>query len=187
MTQIEGPPEFANKAPPSAHSDKEMGSSQSASAKTNEKFMSYTDFFKARMEVTKAYCEGAKGFVQLSAAALALPLVFTQTILGKDMAEKGLQGIDRPRFWALTVAWSSFLVAIVFGTAYQWLAPRRAWYDLHRHPEHKARYEDLVHLWPRGRAWDWLDRSVLYLVMIVAFCIGAVSFVIYAANTMGLW
>jgi hypothetical protein len=29
----------------------------------NENCMTYTDFFKARMEVTKGYCESAKGFV----------------------------------------------------------------------------------------------------------------------------
>jgi ABC-type Fe3+-siderophore transport system permease subunit len=163
MTHIEGPP------------------------KPNEDYMSYTDFFKTRMEVTKAYCEGAKGFIQLSAAALALPLVFTQAILGKDVAEKGLQGVDRIRFWTLAVAWCSFVVAIVFGTAYQWLAPRREWDDLHRHPEHMKRYRGLIHKWPTSRAWDWLDRSIPYFVMIAAFCIGAVSFALYAANTMGLW
>lgn len=181
MVKIEGPPKLSNTTSSSGPAGKGTGSSP------NEKYMSYTDFFRARMEVTKAYCEGAKGFVQLGAAALALPLVFTQAILGKDVAEKGLQGVEQFRFWTLAVAWCSFLIAIIFGAAYQWLAPRRAWDDLHRHPEHVERYKGLIHLWPASRAWDWLDRSILYLVMIAAFCIGAVSFVLYAAKTMGLW
>jgi hypothetical protein len=149
-------------------------------------YMTYADFFKTRLEVTKAYSEGAKGFVQLSSAALALPLVFTQAILGKRVADQGLHGIDRFSFWTLVLAWISFLLAILFGSLYQWLAPRRMWDDLHRNPEHKARYGHLIQIWPKGHAFDGFDRSILYFLMIVCFCVGAVSFVLYANSAIGL-
>jgi len=153
---------------------------------TSGEYMAFGDFCKFRMEVTKAYAEGAKGFVQLSSAALALPLVFTQAILGKDVADKGLQGIDRFSFWVLVLTWFSFLMAILFGSLYLWLAPRRFWDDLHRIPEHQARYRHLFQKWPTSRAWDWLDRSVLYFLMILFFCLGALAFVLYAGHAIGL-
>jgi hypothetical protein len=149
-------------------------------------YMEYVDFFKTRLEVTKAYSEGAKGFVQLSSAGLALPLVFTQAILGKRIADQGLHGVDRFGFWMLVLAWGSFLIAILSGSLYQWLAPRRMWDDLHANPEHKARYGHLIQKWPTGRTFDRFDRSTLYFLMILFFCLGAVSFVFYASDAMGL-
>jgi hypothetical protein len=153
----------------------------------DKKYMEYGEFFKTRLEVTKAYSEGAKTFVQLSSAALALPLVFTQTILGKEVAEKGLHGLDRFDFWSLLVAWFSFLLTILSGVLYQWLAARRAWDDLHtKNQDHKMRYEHLFENYPKSRVYDRLERSYLYFAMIVCFCVGAGSFVFYAAHTMGL-
>lgn len=147
-------------------------------------YMDYVDFFKTRIEVTKAYSEGAKGFVQLSSAALALPLVFTQAILGRRVADQGLHGVDRFGFCMLVLAWGSFLVAILSGSCYLWLAPRRMWDDLHRNPEHWARYSHLIQKWPTGRLFDRFDRSNLYFLMILFFCVGAVSFAVYAGYTM---
>jgi hypothetical protein len=152
----------------------------------NSSYMNYGDFFKTRMEVMKSYSEGAKGFVQLSSAALTLPLVFTQAILGKRVADQGLHGVDRFGFWTLVLAWFSFLLAILFGSLYQWLAPRRMWDDLHRNPEHEARYGRLIQKWPTGHTFDGFDRSILYFLMILFFCVGAVSFVLYASRAVGL-
>jgi hypothetical protein len=151
------------------------------------KYMEYGDFFKTRLEVTKAYSEGAKGFVQLSSAALALPLVFTQTILGKDVADKGLPGLDGIVLWTLGLAWASFFFAIVCGSFYLWLAPRRMWDDLHRNPEHFVRYSHLFIKWPTGRTFDDLNRSIPYGFMIAFFCAGALGFVLYASHAIGLW
>jgi hypothetical protein len=78
--------------------------------------MSYTDFFKARAELVKAYCESAKSYIQISSAALALPLLFTQALLGEHAAKQGLYAIGVP--WSLAAAWLSFLLAIAFGLAY---------------------------------------------------------------------
>src|SRR5258708_3009591 len=39
--------------------------------------------FKAKLEMTKAFCDTAKGYVQISSAGLALPLLFQQAMLGK--------------------------------------------------------------------------------------------------------
>lgn len=152
-----------------------------------DKYMEYGEFFKARLEVTKAYSEAAKNFIQLSSAALALPLVFTQTILGKDVADKGLHGLDRLSSCLLVAAWLSFLITILSGVLYQWLVTRRAWDDLHnKNIVHKARYENLFELWPKSAALKKPDRSIFYFLMIFFFCVGAMSFVFYAAHTMGL-
>jgi hypothetical protein len=42
-----------------------------------------SDEFKAKLEMTKAFCDTAKGYAQISSAGLALPLLFQQAMLGK--------------------------------------------------------------------------------------------------------
>ncbi len=75
--------------------------------------------FKAKLEMTKAFCDTAKSYVQISSAALALPLLFQEAMLGKIRSEKGLLGsCPRP----LIVSWVFFLVAILCGLLYQWTA-----------------------------------------------------------------
>ncbi len=85
--------------------------------------MSYTEFFKSRADLTKAFCETAKSYIQISSAALALPIVFSQAMLGKEATESGLQAVGVP---------CTLVLAIGFGLAYQWLAIRRMWDKLHR-------------------------------------------------------
>ena len=92
--------------------------------------ISFTDEFKSKVDLAKAFCDTAKTYIQISSAALALPMVFTQAILGKDIAEKGLYNFGLP--WSLKLGWISFLLAIFFGLAYQWLAIRMVWDELHR-------------------------------------------------------
>jgi hypothetical protein len=48
--------------------------------------------FKAKLEMTKAFCDTAKGYVQISSAALALPLFFQEAMLGKVRSDNGLLG-----------------------------------------------------------------------------------------------
>src|ERR1035438_2513033 len=78
--------------------------------------------FKAKLEMTKAFCDTAKSYVQISSAGVALPLLFRQAILGDADAKKGLLG-SLP--WSLEVSWVFFILSIVFGLVYQWLAMRR--------------------------------------------------------------
>jgi ABC-type dipeptide/oligopeptide/nickel transport system permease component len=151
--------------------------------------MTYADFFKSRMDVTKAFCETAKLYIQLSTAALALPLLFTQTIMGKDAADKGLQTTGAGA-WTLAVAWLSFLLAVAFGSLYQWLVIRGMWNDLHYNKFHQAAYRGFFHSGFRNTAWvpqlNKHNRSIWYGLMLGFFYLGAVFFVIYAANRLGL-
>jgi hypothetical protein len=152
--------------------------------------MTYVDFFKERVEVTKAFCDSAKLYIQLSTAALVLPLVFAQTILGKDVIDKGLH-VTGVGAWSLGVAWISFLLAIGSGGLYQWLVIRRMWDDLHGNEQHRAAFGELFHSGFRQTPWVPKfyshNRSFWYGAMIVFFHVGAISFVVYASNILGLW
>jgi len=130
--------------------------------------MSFTDAFKSKVDVIKAFCDTAKTYIQISSAALALPMVFTQAILGKDIAEKGFRDFGLP--WSLILAWISFLLAIGFGLAYQWLAIRMVWGELHRAQRTRWNADS-----PGFRTTRWVpqfrrfNRSFLYGGMVVFF------------------
>jgi hypothetical protein len=142
--------------------------------------MSYTDEFKSRVDLTKAFCDTAKTYVQISSAALALPMVFTQALLGREAAERGLRGVGVP--CSLILAWISFLLAIAFGLAYQWLSIRLVWDDLHRTQitgQNAAEPGFRTTWWvPQLR---WLNRSIIYGCMLGFFYMGAILFVVFAA------
>jgi len=95
-----------------------------------DKHMPFAEEFKSKLEITKAFCDTAKSYIQISAAALALPIVFTQALLGKEAAEKGIRAVGLP--CSLVLSWISFLLAIGLGLAYQWLAIRALWDEIHR-------------------------------------------------------
>ena len=145
--------------------------------------MSYTEEFKSRVDLMKAFCATAKTYIQISSAALALPILFTQAVLGKEVAESGFRAFGVPR--SLALAWISFLLAIGFGLVYQWLAIRLMWDELHR-----AQITDRNITQPGFRTtwWvpplQWLNRSFLYGCMLVFFYLGAFLFVVFAAHTL---
>ncbi len=145
--------------------------------------MSYADEFKSRVDLMKAFCDTAKTYIQISFAALALPMVFTQAILGKETAERGLRAVGVP--CGLILAWIFFLLAIAFGLGYQWLAIRLVWDELHRAQitDQKAAEPGFRTTWwvPQFR---WLNRSILYGGMVVFFYLGAALFVAFAAGTL---
>ena len=145
--------------------------------------MSYADEFKSRVDLMKAFCDTAKTYIQISFAALALPMVFTQAILGKETAERGLRAVGVP--CGLILAWIFFLLAIAFGLGYQWLAIRLVWEELHRVQitDQKAAEPGFRTTWwvPQFR---WLNRSILYGGMVVFFYLGAILFVAFAAGTL---
>jgi hypothetical protein len=77
----------------------------------------------------KAFGDTAKSYIQISSDALALPILFTQAILGKNAAENGLRSVG-VRF-ALYCGWAFFLLVIGFGLIYQWSSVRRLWDELY--------------------------------------------------------
>ena len=146
--------------------------------------MSYAEEFKSKVDLIRAFCETAKTYIQISSAALALPMLFTQAVLGKEAAERGLRGGGVP--CSLILAWISFLLAIAFGLVYQWLAIRLMWDELHR-----AQITDRNIAQPGFRTtwWvpqlRWLNRSFPYGCMVAFFYLGAVLFVVFAAHALG--
>jgi hypothetical protein len=145
--------------------------------------MSYADFFKSRTELTKIFCETAKSYIQISSAALALPLLFSQAIFGESVAKQGFQA--GRAIWILFAAWLSFLLSIGFGLLYQWLITRKLWDTLHRH--HLT--EENANEWGfRITPWVWqlerVNRSAFYGAMIAFFYLGAILFVLFAARTI---
>jgi hypothetical protein len=145
--------------------------------------MAYAEEFKSRVDLTKSFCDTAKTYIQISSAALALPIFFTQAVLGKEAAERGLRGVGVP--CSLVVAWTSFLLAIGFGLAYQWLAIRRMWDELHTT---QATDQNIAQPGFRTTRWvpkfEWLNRSYLYGCMLGFFYLGAIFFVVFAAHVL---
>jgi hypothetical protein len=145
--------------------------------------MSYTDEFKSRVDLIKAFCETAKTYIQISSGALALPMLFTQAVLGKEAAERGLRAVGVP--CSLVLAWISFLLAILFGLTYQWLAIKLVWNELHG-----AQITDQNIAQPGFRTTWWvpqlqrLNRSFLYGCMLVFFYLGAFLFVWFSAHAL---
>src|ERR1700739_3845581 len=92
--------------------------------------MTYTDFFKARTELVKALADSARSYIQISSAALALPLLFSRELLPERAGKLGSYAMGLP--WSLVAACAFFLIAIVCGLFYQWLIVRRLWDKLHR-------------------------------------------------------
>lgn len=154
-----------------------------ASAESTDR-MSHTEMFKTRVDLMKAFCETAKAYVQISSAALALPLVFTQAVLGKEVADGGLRAAGVPL--TLALAWIAFLLAVGFGLLYQWLAIRLMWDELHgvhRTKRNVAKAGFRTTWWvPQFR---WLNRSILYGGMVMCFYGGAILFVLFAAGRLG--
>jgi hypothetical protein len=145
--------------------------------------MSFTEEFKSRADLIKAYCDTAKSYIQISAAALALPIVFTQAMFGKEAAEKGFRATGVPL--SLVLAWISFLLTIGFGLLYQWLAIRLMWDDL---CTTQITWENKAKPGYRTTSWvpqfGWLNRSFLYGGMVLFFYLGAILFVWFAAHSL---
>jgi hypothetical protein len=131
--------------------------------------------------MTKAFCDTAKSYMQMSAAGLALPLFFVQVVLGKSKSEAGFSTVPR----SLAATWVLFLFCIGCGLIYQWLAIRRIWDQYHG----GHRTVDNMHE-PGYRQTKWLmqtatlNMSWFWLGMTGSFFAGAVCFVIYASSLL---
>lgn len=141
--------------------------------------ISAKDEFEAKLNLTKAFCETAKSYIQIGVAALALPLVFTQAVLGKNAAEEGLRSLQTP--WLLYASWVCFLLTIGFGLLYQWMSIRRVWDDFHntyRTPRNVSR--------PGYRQTWWVidfrnfNLSGVWVGMTASFYVGAILFTVFA-------
>ena len=144
--------------------------------------LAYEDEFKCRMELMKSYCDTAKSYTQIAAAALALPLFFTEILLGKQAVEQGLR---QQLPWTLFASWAGFLMCILFGLVYQWLAIRLVWDELH---EVNRTISNSRQAGFRNTRWIpsfmWLNRSALYGGMVVCFFLGVAFFVAFAAHRL---
>jgi hypothetical protein len=147
--------------------------------------MSFTDedALKVRFEIVKSFGDTVKSYIQISSAALALPLVFTQAIFGKIADERGLRSVGVP--YTIYVAWFCFLIAIGCGLLYQWLSVRRVWDDLHN-MQRTAQNADRPGF--RSTWWvmhfDQFNLSLVYGGMVFFFFSGAVFFVIFSISVI---
>jgi len=87
------------------------------------------DELKMRFDVVKAFGDTANSYIQISSAALAIPLLFTQAIFGEHAAKQGLLSVGVP--YTVYGTWFCFVLAIAFGVLYRWASVRRVWDDLH--------------------------------------------------------
>jgi hypothetical protein len=135
--------------------------------------------FQAKLDMTKAFNETAKGYVQIGSAGLALPLLFTQAMFGKTRAEAGLHGAP----WELVASWVFFILSIGFGITYQWLSIRRIWDQFH---QANRTLENALQPGFRFTKWipriDGMNLSLFWLGMTGCLYAGVILFAIYAAQ-----
>jgi len=141
------------------------------------------DELRIKFDITKVFGDTAKSYIQIASAALALPLVFTQVILGKNVAENGLRSVGVP--CTLYGAWTCFLLAIGFGLIYQWSSIRRVWDNLHdmQRTQENAnqpgfrRTKGILH-------FRSLNLSYFYFGMVGFFFLGMLLFIVFAAGLL---
>jgi hypothetical protein len=119
--------------------------------------------FERQQTIMKMFSDNAKTYIQLSGAALALTLTFADKILHIPANDSIVNG------WTITI-WSCFLITIIAGAFYQYLAVKLldAWLD-----------------WDYENCWDWLQPGYIYAIMLVAFYGGVIFFTIYGIVSLG--
>ena len=141
------------------------------------------DELKVRFDVVKAFGDTANSYIQISTAALAIPLLFTQAIFGENAAKQGLRSVGVP--YTVYGSWFCFVVAIALGVLYRWASVRRVWDDLHnmqRTTENTDR--------PGFRIMSWVihfpdfNLSILYGGMMFFFFFGALLFAVFAITVL---
>jgi|HubBroStandDraft_1064217.scaffolds.fasta_scaffold26002_3 hypothetical protein len=137
--------------------------------------------FKAKLEMTKAFCDTAKSYVQISSAGLALPLFFINAILGTAHTQNGLGSVP----WTLLTSWSLLLVSIACGLVYQWLAMRRLWDQYHMgHRTRENMHEPGYRITPGIMQTGAINLSWVWLGMVFGFFYGALFLVIFAGRVI---
>lgn len=111
----------------------------------------------------KMFSDNARTYVQLSGLALGVTLTFAHEILN---IPKDRSFVD---IWMILM-WACFLVAILAGAFYQYLA---------------AKYLESIIEWEHSTAWNWLAPGAIYALMLTAFYVGTVVFTVYAIIRLG--
>lgn len=124
------------------------------------------------MEIIKLYLDGAKSFVQLSSAGLALPVVLNSNVLGIFHTT--------PRFGYfqlvfICISWLCFLLAIAAGVLYQYAAVKFVEYESDSETYVPFALKPFV----KG-----IGPGLAYGAMVLAFFVGAVSVVVYSLATI---
>jgi hypothetical protein len=114
--------------------------------------------FDRQQKVMSMFSDNAKTYIQLSGAALALTLTFAHEILHVPKDENIANG------WMIAM-WVCFLVAIIAGAFYQYLA---------------VKFLDAILDWEYESSWDWLEPGIVYGLMLSAFYAGTIIFTVYA-------
>ena len=114
--------------------------------------------FDRQQKVLSMYSDNAKTYIQLSGAALALTITFTDRILHLTATENIANG------WMIAV-WICFLLAVITGAFYQFLA---------------TKVLDAYLDWGHDTTWDWLQPGYVYGTMLISFYAGSVLFTGYA-------
>jgi hypothetical protein len=114
--------------------------------------------FDRQAKVMKMFSDNAKIYIQLSGAALGLTLTFAQKVLHLPDGK----GIVNP--WTIAM-WLCFLLAIITGAFYQYLA---------------TKFVETFLDWATFQGWSWLPPGIVYGVMLLAFYAGTIIFTIYA-------
>lgn len=121
------------------------------------------------MDIIKQYIECAKSFVQLSSAALVIPVALKTKVFGIPEGGRRFEGME---LVAVCVSWALFLVAIGAGAFYQYAATKFVEYT--RSPQ-ETFLSAIVKPFVKGHG-----PGVLYGVMVVAFFCGALCVVLYS-------
>jgi hypothetical protein len=114
--------------------------------------------FDRQQKVMSMFSDNAKTYIQLSGAALALTLTFAHEILHIPRDENIANG------WMIAM-WVCFLIAIIAGAFYQYLA---------------VKFLDAILDWEYESGWDWLEPGIVYGLMLSAFYAGTIIFTVYA-------
>lgn len=114
--------------------------------------------FEQKQTVMKMFSDNAKTYIQLSGAALALTLTFAREILHIPADKNIADG------WMIAM-WICFLVTILAGAFYQYLAVKFLEHELD---------------WDSFRFWNHVSPGTFYAVMLGAFYSGTLIFTIYA-------
>jgi hypothetical protein len=122
--------------------------------------------FSQDESVMKLFIDNAKTYIQLSTGALVLSITFIEKVIKPE----GNSAITKDLF--LILSWLAFLIAIGFGAFYQYLAVK--------YLEFKSSSGGAKIKLP-----TWLtDPGRIYFIMMVAFYLGAILFIVSAIRRM---
>jgi hypothetical protein len=121
------------------------------------------DTFEREYKVMSLFIDNAKTYTQLSIGALVLSITSVREVLALPK-EQPIQ-LD----WPLLTCWVCFLLAVIFGALYQYLACKFVEEKAKVQRSHRIRWGWIIsHPWP------------VYGVMLVTFYGGAISFTVGA-------